>query len=86
MPEAKSHEEDPNQRENVKPKNGNDKKLKKSATSNGLGSFARGKLVLARVNMLDGTVTDLSIEVSEDILNTLVYLLLFIVFLVGLYI
>jgi len=41
-----------------------EKKMKKSATSNGLGSFARGKLVLARINMLDGTVNDISIEKS----------------------
>lgn len=40
-----------------------DVKMKKSATANGLGSFAKGKLVLARVNMLDGTVYDFSIEV-----------------------
>ncbi|XP_046444093.1 protein 4.1 homolog isoform X3 [Daphnia pulex] len=59
MPEA-ANLEDPNVKENVKTKD--EKKLKKSATSNGLGSFTRGKLVLARVNMLDGTVTDLSIE------------------------
>lgn len=64
MPEAAANLEDFNAKENKKSKEGNEKKLKKSATSNGLGSFTRGKLVLARVNMLDGTVTDLSIEVS----------------------
>ncbi len=64
MPEAAANLEESNVKENLKSKEGNDKKLKKSATSNGIGSFARGKLVLARVNMLDGTVTDLSIEVS----------------------
>lgn len=62
MPEAAANLEDFNAKENKKSKEGNEKKLKKSATSNGLGSFTRGKLVLARVNMLDGTVTDLSIE------------------------
>lgn len=62
MPEA-ANLEDPNVKENVKTKD--EKKLKKSATSNGLSSFTRGKLVLARVNMLDGTVTDLSIEVRS---------------------
>jgi hypothetical protein len=62
MPEA-ANLEDPDVKENVKTKAGNEKKLKKSVTSNGLSSFTRGKLVLARVNMLDGTVTDLSIEV-----------------------
>lgn len=46
-----------------KTKNGKDSQLKKSATANGFSSFARGKLVLARVNMLDGSVNDLSIEV-----------------------
>ena len=46
-----------------------EKKMKKSATSNGLGSFARGKLVLARINMLDGTVNDISIEVSSEKIN-----------------
>ncbi|XP_057373641.1 protein 4.1 homolog isoform X3 [Daphnia carinata] len=62
MPEAAANLEDSNTKENMKSKEGNEKKMKKSATSNGLGSFTRGKLVLARVNMLDGTVTDLSIE------------------------
>ena len=38
-------------------------KAKKSTTSNGLGTFARGKLVLARINLLDGTIQDFSIEV-----------------------
>lgn len=66
MPEATNLSQDPSP--NVKSKDGIDKKLKKSATSNGLGSFTKGKLVLARVNMLDGTVTDLSIEVSQFIM------------------
>lgn len=64
MPEAAANLEEANMKENTKSKEGNEKKLKKSATSNGLGSFTRGKLVLARINMLDGTVSDLSIEVS----------------------
>ena len=64
MPEAMDTEE-PKVNEKVKKsKDRDDTKMKKSATSNGLGSFTKGKLVLARVNMLDGTVTDLSIEVS----------------------
>lgn len=42
---------------------GKEGKVKKSLTANGLSSFTRGKLVLARVNMLDGTINDLSIEV-----------------------
>lgn len=47
-----------------KSKEPKEKKMKKSATSNGLGTFTRGKLVLARVNMLDGNVIDISIEVN----------------------
>lgn len=47
-----------------KSKEPKEKKMKKSATSNGLGTFTRGKLVLARVNMLDGNVNDISIEVN----------------------
>lgn len=41
-------------------------KMKKSETVNGIRSFARGKLVLARVNLLDGTVQDFSIEVGDS--------------------
>jgi hypothetical protein len=73
MPEA-ANLQDPNLKENVKIKDGNEKKLKKSATSNGLGSFTRGKLVLARINMLDGTVADLSIEVNIFFHSSLIVL------------
>ena len=47
-----------------KPKEEKDVKVKKSATTNGLLSFSKGKLVLARINLLDGTVQDFSIEVG----------------------
>ena len=48
-----------------KSKEPKEKKMKKSATSGGLSTFTRGKLVLARVNMLDGNVIDISIEVNQ---------------------
>ena len=64
MPEETASMDNPASKENMKAVEGNGKKMKKSATSNGFGSFAKGKLVLARVNMLDGTVTDVSLEVS----------------------
>ena len=66
MPEAHTEVEE-SKVEDEKKKSTKEKetKLKKSLTANGLGSFAKGKLVLARVNMLDGTVNDFSIEVSE---------------------
>ena len=76
MPEAMEIEE-PKIKEKIKNPKENDSKIKKSATSNGLGSFTKGKLVLARVNMLDGTVTDLSIEVSyQPAIRCLKYVIL----------
>ena len=63
MPEAAIESEENATKEKSKKTKDKEQKMKKSVTSNGLSSFAKGKLVLARVNMLDGTVNDFSIEV-----------------------